>query len=163
MIAHIFSFGFIFLRKCWHAWSQKWYYHKNETWPIMAHHFCWSNIYSSFQNSWYNLWLIQPHYIPYTEWARPNTWFNPTLCSNFRAYYISIDHISNPPKCCMVERSRAQILICFLPTMHQICIPCPSHHASFWRLAICDHPPRNWCKVAPGSFSVYVISRKYMS
>ena len=23
---------------------------------------------------------------------------------------------------------------------------------------ICDHPPRNWCKVAPGSFSVYVIS-----
>ena len=28
---------------------------------------------------------------------------------------------------------------------------------------ICDHPPRNWCKVAPGSFSVYVISRKYMS
>ena len=30
-------------------------------------------------------------------------------------------------------------------------------------LLICDHPPRNWCKVAPGSFSVYVISRKHMS
>ena len=28
---------------------------------------------------------------------------------------------------------------------------------------ICDHPPRNQCKVTPGSFSVYVISRKYMS
>ena len=30
-------------------------------------------------------------------------------------------------------------------------------------MAICDHPPRNRCKVAPGSFSVYVISRKHMS
>ena len=27
----------------------------------------------------------------------------------------------------------------------------------------CDHPPRNQWKVTPGSFSVYVISRKYMS
>ena len=33
------------------------------------------------------------------------------------------------------------------------------HHGNL----ICDHPPRNWCKVAPGSFSVYVISRRYMS
>ena len=30
-------------------------------------------------------------------------------------------------------------------------------------MRICDHPPRNQCKVTPGSFSVYVISRKYMS
>ena len=28
---------------------------------------------------------------------------------------------------------------------------------------ICDHPPRNQCNVTPGSFSFYVISRKYIS
>ena len=30
-------------------------------------------------------------------------------------------------------------------------------------MTICDHPPRNQCKVTPGSFSDYVISIKYMS
>ena len=34
---------------------------------------------------------------------------------------------------------------------------------SKYSFRICDQPPRNQCKVTPGSFSVHVISRKFMS
>ena len=46
--------------------------------------------------------------------------------------------------------------------VHEFLIPYWSNSVQ-WYLCICDHPPRNQCKVTPGSFSVYVISRKYLS